>query len=242
MNALILCAGMGSRFNKEKKVSKPKCLIEFNKKKIIDLQIKALNRNNIKNIAIVTGYESQLINHCKIKKIYINQKWNETNMIYSMFCASDWIDNKNCIISYGDIFYSASTISNLIKSQENINILYHEDFMKMWQGRYKNPYDDLESFQVDEFGYLTEIGAKVTKKDNIMGQFMGLILIKKDGWKIINKELKKINISKIDFTSLLKYLIEKNIRVKCFPTNDIWGEIDTKEDLIFYQNYYADRL
>ena len=60
MNALILCAGMGSRFNISNDLG-PKCLIELNKKKLIDIQIESLKKNNIHNIAVVSGYKSQLV-------------------------------------------------------------------------------------------------------------------------------------------------------------------------------------
>ena len=45
-----------------------------------------------------------------------------------MFCASNWINNENCLISYGDIFYSYNTIKNLINSENDISILYHADY------------------------------------------------------------------------------------------------------------------
>ena len=105
MKSLILCAGKGSRFNTNTK-SIPKCLIEINKKRILDIQILSLRKNNIKNIAVVTGYKSELINHKLITKYYKNKNWEKTNMIYSLFEASEWLSESDCIISYGDIFFS----------------------------------------------------------------------------------------------------------------------------------------
>ena len=43
MNALILCAGMGSRFNISNDLG-PKCLIKFNHRKLIDIQIESLKK------------------------------------------------------------------------------------------------------------------------------------------------------------------------------------------------------
>ena len=53
----------------------------------------------------------------------------------------------------------------------------------MWTGRYKNPLEDLESLKIDESGYLTDIGEKCIETDSIMGQFMGLIYLKKPDGK-----------------------------------------------------------
>tara|TARA_B100000900_G_scaffold384483_1_gene373340 strand:+ start:3314 stop:4039 length:726 start_codon:yes stop_codon:yes gene_type:complete len=241
MRSLILCAGKGSRFNTKEK-SIPKCFIELNKKKIIDIQINSLKKNNINEIAIVTGYKSEILINDQVNKYYYNSKWENTNIIYSLFCASDWLKEDDCLISYGDIFFSELTIKEIIQSEKNINILYHTEFMKMWKGRYEDPYTDLESFKINKKKYLTEIGNKVSKKDNIMGQYMGLIYIKKEGWKIFQEELNKINIEKIDFTRALQHLIINNIKVKCFSTKELWGEIDTHEDLNFYERYYANKL
>tara|TARA_Y100000816_G_scaffold101042_1_gene70489 strand:- start:1 stop:720 length:720 start_codon:yes stop_codon:yes gene_type:complete len=237
MNALILCAGMGSRFNISNDLG-PKCLIKFNHRKLIDIQIESLKKSNINNIAAVSGYKSQLVKNKKINKIYFNKNWENTNMIYSMFCASEWIEKGDCLISYGDIFYNQFTIKNLINSKDDINILYHTDFMKMWMGRYENPYEDLESFKFNSSGYLLDIGQSVSEKDNIMGQFMGLIYIKKNGWAIFKNLLNTIDIKTIDFTSALQFLVKKDVKVKCIATNDIWGEIDTVKDLNFYESYY----
>lgn len=241
MRSLILCAGKGSRFNTQNN-SKPKCLIEINKKKIIDMQIFSLQKNHINDIAIVTGFKSQLLNHDLITKSYNNKDWENTNMVYSLFSASEWLNNSDCLISYGDIFYSHLTIKKLIESKEDINILYHLDFMEMWKGRYEDPYSDLESFKISKTGHLEDIGHKVSSADKIMGQFMGLIYIKKNGWDIFKNILADINIEKIDFTSVLQHLVNNKISIKCIPTNEIWGEIDTINDLKFYEKYYENRL
>ena len=95
MKALILCAGMGSRLSIPN-YSGPKCLLKFNKKKLIDIQISSLRKCNINKISIVTGYKSELINNKKIDKFFYNKNWKKTNMVYSMFCASNWINNEDC--------------------------------------------------------------------------------------------------------------------------------------------------
>ena len=241
MKALILCAGQGSRFNtNEYKI--PKCLIKINQRKLIDIQISALYKNDIKDIAIVTGFNSKFIDNSNIKKFYTNEKWKTTNMIYSLFCAGDWLNSDDCIISYGDIFYNDLTIKSLITSEKELNILYHTRFLKMWTGRYKNPLEDLESLKIDESGYLTNIGEKCMEIDSIMGQFMGLIYLKKTGWQKFKNELDKIDIKNIDFTKALQFLINKGYKIKGIPTEELWGEIDTEKDLEFYESYYANRL
>ena len=75
-----------------------------------------------------------------------------------------------------------------------------------------------------------------------MGQFMGLIYLKKTGWQKFKNELDKINIKDIDFTKALQFLINKGFKIKGIPTEEIWGEIDTEKDLEFYESYYANRL
>ena len=60
MKAIILAAGMGTRLN-PLTLNYPKCLLEINKKSILEHQINLLNKNNIDKIEIITGYKSNKI-------------------------------------------------------------------------------------------------------------------------------------------------------------------------------------
>jgi len=56
MKALILAAGFGSRLMPLTE-NKPKCMVEYKNKKLIDYEITALKEAGVGEIAVVGGYK-----------------------------------------------------------------------------------------------------------------------------------------------------------------------------------------
>jgi choline kinase len=236
MKAIILAAGRGSRMDSLTE-SQPKCLVKIHQYSLIDLQIMALKRNGINEIALVTGYKRKLLKNYTLFEFF-NQRWAETNMVSSLECADSWLKSSPCIISYSDIFYSHSAIDLLIKSKADIAITYDINWLKLWAQRFENPLDDAESFSFDTYNNITEIGKKVTKLSEIKGQYMGLLKITPSGWceiKKIRKEINQYENDRLSMTSLLQIVAnKKNIPIKAIPYGRYWGEVDTKNDLAIY--------
>lgn len=241
MKAIILAAGRGSRVNILTS-KKPKCLIEIAGKTLLNWQIKALEKQCV-SIAIVTGYLDNLIkkelrNRKKISLIK-NFNWKKTNMIFSLFCANEWINNDDIIISYSDIFYPEEMIIELNNSNDDITVIYDKNWFDLWSKRFTDPFQDAETFKVDFDNNLINIGEKSMNIKDFHGQFIGLIKIKKAGWEKINFLKRKIipaDLNKMDTTSFLSFLIDNNIKIKALGSSVHWGEIDTFDDLTLYKN------
>ena len=60
-NAIILAAGLGSRLSPLTK-DKPKSLIEFGKKTLLERIVEIFRKYGIDDISIVTGYKKEKIN------------------------------------------------------------------------------------------------------------------------------------------------------------------------------------
>ena len=86
MKAIILAAGRGSRMGNL--TDENEGLLEV-LKPLIEHQIEALTKG-IEDIAIVTGYKSELLN-CYGNYHFHNEEWAETNMVYSLLCAKEWL-------------------------------------------------------------------------------------------------------------------------------------------------------
>ena len=237
MNAIILAAGRGSRL-KNLTDERPKCLIEINKKSLLDRQLEVLNSCNINNIAIVKGYKEEKILDKRIKNYFYNDDWSETNMVHSLKCANELLKNNYNIISYGDIFYEKNIIYKLIDSQDDIVISYDVNYKDLWSRRFENPLSDLETFVVDSNNYLVEIGKKAISYERINGQYMGLIKISPKGWALIEGILINLDYKNLDMTSLLSILLEHDIKIKTVENCDKWGEVDTPDDVSLYENEF----
>lgn len=237
MKAIILAAGRGSRMN-ELTQDRPKCMVEFKNHPLVEWQSDSLTAAGIEEIAIVGGYKKEKISKKNISKFFENHEWQSTNMIYSLFCAEEWLEKNDFVISYSDIFYTPKIVESLIKSDAEISITYDKNFAKLWGQRFSDPLSDLESFKIDENSFLQEIGKKSKSLDEIQGQFMGLLKFTSAGWKIAKNILKHHDIKKLDCTSALQILISNQVKIKAVAIDDMWGEIDNANDLKLYEKIY----
>lgn len=238
MKAIILAAGRGSRLGNITE-SKPKGLTQLMGKSLIDRQIEVLTKSKISDIAIVRGYKKEKINYESIK-YFDNDNWNNTNMVMSLYKATEWLENYECIVSYSDIVYTPKAIKSLSKESLNdaINILYNTNWYDLWKMRFDDPLLDAETFKIDKNKYLLEIGQKTDSLKNVEGQYMGLLKFTPKMWKKVKAYLDSISESeknKLDMTSLLNRLLEKNVKIYTIPYADLWLEVDSKTDLDLYE-------
>lgn len=229
---IILAAGRGSRMGDKTKL-KPKCLNKIDGKTLLDWQLDSMSKSNISNLILVTGYKSKMLqgNFKKIKNI----RWNETNMVSSLFCAPSF--DGNTIVSYSDIVYKPDYINLLENSIYDVVITADKSWKELWSLRFKNPLDDAETFKCEE-NYLTEIGSKTDDINNIQGQYMGLLKFSNFGWKItknIYMSFPKEKRDKMDMTSLLNELIRNKIKIKVIFVSGGWCEADTYNDILVYE-------
>ena len=112
MKAIILAAGVGSRMKKYTE-SLPKGMIKINRKTLIERQIQILDSVGINKIVIVKGYKSEMINYDRAE-YYINDNYQNTNMVESLMCASCEYDD-DLIITYADLIYTKDLIVFHIK-------------------------------------------------------------------------------------------------------------------------------
>ena len=64
------------------------------------------------------------------------------------FLVSEKIDrNSPFIVTYSDIF-EINALEELLKSEEDVKILYDLNWQKLWENRFSN-FEDAETFKVD---------------------------------------------------------------------------------------------
>jgi L-glutamine-phosphate cytidylyltransferase len=230
--ALILAAGRGSRMGKET-LSKPKCFTLLNGKRLLDWQLLALTTAGIDDITIITGYRSEMFIGL-LPTIY-NKRWGETNMVGSLFCANS-VDG-NTIISYSDIVYKKEHIDCLAKSKSDITITADKEWASLWLQRFDDPLDDAETFKSNN-GVLIEIGGKTNNISEIEAQFMGLLNLTQNGWKIMFELYQSLSENRkdaLDMTGLLNLVLINGINVSVVLINGGWCEIDEYSDILTYE-------
>jgi len=217
---------------------RPKCLVELAGRSLLQWQTSALRMAGIDEIAVVTGYKSEMIEDQGLKCFH-NSQWSETNMVASLFAADDWLSRSPCIVSYADIFYPAATVKRLIENTHKFLISYDPDWLSLWQGRFSDPLSDAETFRQDDTGRLIEIGNKPDNLSQIEGQYMGLLKLTPQAWQSVKtyaSELSHEEFNRLDMTGLLSQLIARGERIYAVPTDPGWGEVDNENDLAHYQD------
>ena len=177
MNAIILAAGKGERLRPlTNKI--PKCMVKLFDKTILKYQIDVFRSCKINDITVVTGYEADKIKMEGVNFLH-NQNYDTTNMVETLFCAEEELE-ESVIISYGDIIFEKQVLQKLINSNWDSSVIIDNQWKKYWQMRFENPLDDVESLRIDENGLITNIGMKVNSLEEIQGQYIGLMKFKKN--------------------------------------------------------------
>ena len=179
MNAVILAAGEGKRLRPLTN-DKPKGLVEFLGKNILERQIDIFTECDITDISIVTGFKGEMIKFPQIN-YFQNLNYQITNMVETLFCAESRL-NESTIVSYGDIIFEKSVLEKLISSDNEISVVIDLAWKEYWQERFSNPLDDAESLMLKD-GYITDIGQKSHNLEQIQGQYIGLMKFQNQGIK-----------------------------------------------------------
>jgi choline kinase len=239
MKAIILAAGRGSRMG-ELTRDKPKCLVEIHGKPLLELQLAAIQSSGIdkSNIAIVSGYKNESLSKYKLKEFH-NSRWENTNMVSSLSCASSWLNNEPCIVSYSDIFYESLAVKLLMDCTATIAITFDTKWQLLWEKRFENPLSDAETFCLKNNNILSGIGKKAKTMEEIEGQYMGVLRFEPRGWSEVTRIraiMTDSECDQMDMTGLLQKIIEqKNIQIQAIAYDKSWGEVDSLEDLEVYE-------
>ncbi len=241
MQLIILASGRGSRLNYKIKV--PKIFVKIKNQTIFDLNSKFYSFFKKKIIVLGYGYQNckKILKNRNIK-IVRNTHYYKTNMVHSLFCAKNFI-NDDILVCYGDIFFDWQLIKELINTNNKKNIIIlKKNWLSFWKKRMsmKHIYKDAEDVKIIK-NKLLQIGKKI-KYNLPKYQFMGIIKFKRSSFLKLSRFYIKLENKNIDFTSFLNQAIEKKvIDINVITTNKYWFEIDNKKDLKILKNFINDK-
>lgn len=233
MKAIILAAGRGSRM-KSLTDERPKCLVEFRGKPLLQWQLEALRGAGVSEIGVVCGYRGELLMPYGLK-MFDNPRWAETNMVSSLACAESWLTQEPCLVSYSDIFFKTDAVLALLDCKSDIAITYDPNWLELWQRRFVNPLEDAETFRIDANRRILEIGRKPKTVNEVQGQYMGLLKFTPTAWaaiEVLRAKMKPELRDRIDMTSTLNCIVETGFPIAGVPVVSPWGEIDSDEDIV----------
>ena len=253
LKAIILAAGEGKRLRPLTE-DRPKAMVKLFGMSLLERQINTFRECGIDDIIVVTGYKDKTIDFTNIKK-YKNSDYASTNMVETLFCAENEMDEQT-IISYGDIIFEKKVLTSLINSDEDYSVVIDKNWKKYWESRFADPLIDAESLRLDSMNNIIEIGQTTKNIDDIQGQYIGLMKFQGSGLKFLRnfyqktkEEAKKtgenplnpnIDFKKSYMTDFIQGLINAGCKIKAISINNGWLELDNNDDYRIYNEMYED--
>ena len=246
MRMIILAAGQGTRL-RPLTDDRPKCMVEFKQKPIIEYILEAASACDLRDVVIVNGYKKEILeDHLKGHKLNFitNQNYDNTNMVSTLFCAKEFMDD-DIIISYADIVFKKEILEKLINSDGDFGVVVDRNWKQLWSLRMENPLQDAETLKVKD-GYIVELGKKPRNYEEIEGQYIGMVKISKKVIRKVVRYYESLDKNKLYdgqkfenmyMTSLIQMIINNLINVKPVYVDGGWLEIDCVDDLKSYGDY-----
>ena len=243
MKALILAAGQGTRIQSTHGDG-PKCLITFNNTgwTILDQQISALSHAGIRDIGIAVGYErDQIVRHLTKSHwgslhrfaFIENQHYAETNNIYSLWLARDWLKGSSFVTLKADVAFDSEILPPALSSTAPVTMIID----RAWRD---------ETMKVAIRGNrIIRAGKQITHED-LSATYIGISVF---NTRIVDRFLQQIDRlvyqgqKDVFFDIGIQHLIDDGVRVGYTETGGRpWTEIDSAGDLAFARLYVFPKL
>jgi len=238
--AIVIAAGLGSRM-KEYTETKPKCLLEFGDKTLLQRQLAAYHSCGIEDIALVRGYKKDAITEDGIV-YYDNDDYADNNILNSLFYAEEAI-NGHVIAAYSDILFENQVVSRLLESKHDISIVVDIDWRGYYVDRHDHPIEEAENVVFDADNNVLEIGKILTGKNDVHGEFIGMMKMTPRGADIFKRHFHRAKelywdkpfqrakvFQKAYITDMIQEMVDLGVPIHCVIIERGWKEIDTTED------------
>ncbi len=112
---------------------RPKALLDIKGKSILERQIEMLNACNIKDIAVVRGYQKDKFTLPNLR-YYDNEHYEKSFDLASLFYAETELRGR-CLVLYGDILFDRSVPERLLQSDKDISLVVDRAWYDQRHGR-----------------------------------------------------------------------------------------------------------
>ena len=231
MKAIILSAGQGSRLG-HMTATRPKCLIEFNGRSLLDRQLDVLAANGVGEVVVVTGFADDQVEDVLARRnggprvrTMFNPFYQVADNLGSLFIAREEIAG-DVLVWNGDTLVSEALMARVLANRAQRGICVTIDR--------KDSYDDDDmKVVVGDEGRLRAIGKRIPKGVN--AESIGLLAFRGDGAERFRDAIERAMRTKEGTTIWYLRVIHHLAQDSDVWTLDIageeWGEVDFPEDV-----------
>ncbi len=247
--AILLAAGQGTRL-RPLTDDRPKCLVEWRGRSLLERALEALGEAGIGDVTVVGGYCAHALVRPDLRLV-LNPRYESTNMVHSLFCAEDQMAGDDLLVAYSDIVFHPRILRPLLDCPAPIAVAVDLDWRSLWEIRMADPLADAETLKVDGQGDIVEIGGKPTSYDQIQGQYVGLIKVSRDMLEPLRRFYRGLDrlatyggraFERMFMTDFLQVVIDRLTPVRAVFVRGGWIEIDSVEDLAAYRAHEREIL
>jgi choline kinase len=132
VRAIILAAGNGKRMGT---TAGPKALLEIGETTILERQVAALVTAGVHEVVLVVGYQKQLVEHrCEqiarahdVRFVFVeNERWAETQTIWSMHLAAPYMEGASTFTLNGDVLFPRAVLPRLQQAGPQVALAIDE--------------------------------------------------------------------------------------------------------------------
>jgi choline kinase len=231
MKAIILAAGQGSRLG-HLTDDRPKCLIEFAGKSLLDRQLDALVANGIDEAVIVTGFRDDQIEASlarrsggpRVRTVF-NPFFKVADNLGSLYLVRGELTG-DCLVWNGDTLVSDALMARVVGNSERQGICVTIDR--------KAAYDDDDmKVVVDGGGRLRAIGKRI--KEGVNAESIGLLAFRGGGAEVfaeaIDRAMRTSEGTTIWYLRVIHHLAQEREVWTLDISGEEWGEVDFPEDV-----------
>ena len=239
MKVIILAAGQGTRLRPITE-DRPKCLVPLAGRTLLARQLHAWRACGIADITVLTGYFAEMIVPDGFRCCH-NPNYDRTNMVASLFCAHETINQaarqgEDLIITYGDVVFEQRIGRSLMEATDAISVIVDTGWRSLWELRMDDPLQDAETLKLTPEGYIRELGLKPHSYSDIEGQYIGLVKVRGDVIESFCKAYDSLRAEpNLYMTAFLQHLIDTGWQVRAVPVRHGWLELDSLSELHRYE-------
>lgn len=222
MQAVILAAGLGSRFRES--YGMPKGFIRLGEEPIIVRSIKLLQQHGIGEIVLVTGYAAGFYNQLAQKVLGVNTLFNPhyhcRGSLYSLYCAKEAL-KEDFLLLESDLLYEPRALQKILATNSDAILLS------------KPSYSGDEIYVEAHHHQLVNMSKQrvCLNRSQILGEFVGISKLTLDNFHqliaILDKDTKLLQSGHYEEDGLVA--LARREPIDCLKISDLlWCEIDNQ--------------
>jgi len=229
MKAIILSAGQGSRLGGLVS-DRPKCLIQFNGRTLLDRQLDTLAVNGVEEAVVVTGFHDDRVEEELAKRsggprvrTIFNPFFKVADNTGSLYMAREELSG-DCLVWNGDTLVSDALMARVV-ANDRAGICVTIDR--------KPGYDDDDMKVVEDGGQLRAIGKRLS--EGVNAESIGLLAFRAGGAErfrtAIEQALRTPEGTTIWYLRVIHHLAQSSEVWTFDIEGEEWGEVDFPPDV-----------